>query len=243
MILCCAHTFRNNLSNLAGKTVKLLMAGATVSLSLGMVNTAHAATITLKFDELGGGNEPGKGEILNTQYSNLGVEFSNSVGSLRVQNTNPGSPFSGTNSIWAEDLSQNYNQATFSVAVDFVSLTIGDWGADRDDLLLELYDASNNLLTHTSVVLPASVYGGLTLSASAPSGNNVAYARFYGSDFNGNNTVGFDNFTFGTAAEPTSVPEPTSGLALVGFGAGATTSLLKRQRQQKKTTINGKSDV
>lgn len=102
---------------------------------------------------------------------------------------------------------------TFTVAfnslIDFFSIDVGDYNQDEDNVSLQLFDSSWNLLGSDSATNPASSSTALTLSVSAA---NAAYAVFSDADpFPG--AVYWDNMTY----EKSSVPEP-SGLLLLGIG-------------------------
>jgi hypothetical protein len=185
--------------------MRVLIAALTVLVAWS--TPAGATSVTLNFDELA------QGTILDTEYVGLGVTFSNSSGALIVSTATPGPPFTAPRAVLPQNYSTpgNFSQATFSVPVSFVSVVLGDFNQDADNLFLQLFDASNTLIGSDTDLLPAPVNGGLLLSASAP---NIAYARFFGVGVD-NNSVYFDNFTFETAQQ--AVPEPGTML-LVGSG-------------------------
>jgi hypothetical protein len=243
------------------KKVSVIASGSLL-LAFSIGGAAQAARISLNFDEL-----TPQAELAN-QYSSLGVTFSNSHGPLRVQRDYPGSPFTSSNAILPDNFFEtgNYTQANFSTIVNSVSVTLGDFGEDIDNLYLELYDLNNTLIGSDFYLLPASVSGGYTLSASSA---NIAYARFYGRGLNNKNNVFFDNFSYNVVdnvtsvpgssttvdvfpkvdvnnvpynvvGNPTSVSEPSTIFSLFAFGVLAGSSLLKPNKSKKGTGLIGR---
>jgi hypothetical protein len=99
--------------------------------------------------------------------------------------------------------------------VNQVSVDLGDWDADADNLLLQAFNSSNVLIASASAINPADVNGGLTLSVSAP---GIAYVLFNETSNPGfQGSIFFDNFTYNA------VPEPATlllfGAGLLGLGA------------------------
>jgi hypothetical protein len=200
------------------RTLRLVL--ATTAACLLTVATSEAALITLDFDELTSGT------TLDTEYAANGVTFSNSAGALIVQTATPGAPFTAPNAVLPLNYSAagNFNEATFSSSVSFVSVVMGDFAGDQDSLLLTAYDAADNVIATDTDVLPAPVSGGLLLSVAAP---NIAYVRFYGIGTS-NNSLYFDSFAFDTAA--VSTPEPAT---LTIFGMGIAIVGARRWRQRR----------
>lgn len=96
----------------------------------------------------------------------------------------------------------------FSISgVNSVSVTLGDVNADQDNLFLIAFDSNNNIIDSDSYLWPVDAKGGVNLTVM---GTNIAYVKF-GSTGTSPNSVYFDNFTY------TSVPEPTT-ILLIGFG-------------------------
>lgn len=94
--------------------------------------------------------------------------------------------------------------------VNLVSVAMGDYNADEDNLFVQAFNSSNVLLSSVGYVLSGGTYGGPTLTVTGP---DIAYVVF-GSTGLYANSVYFDNFTYEVA---TSVPEPAT-LLLLGLG-------------------------
>ena len=150
-----------------------------------------------------------------TQFNALfsGVAFDNSGGdSFNVSTVSLQPDFSGNavlNSPYT-DLG-NRTIATFVTLTNFVSVTMGDYDADDDNLYLNAYDNLNNLITSDFFFNPAASSAGKTLSVLSSSWN-IARVEFYGVGAN-NNSVYWDNFTFNE--ESAQVPEPASILLII----------------------------
>lgn len=190
---------------------------------VGFVGQAQAAPVTINFDELA------NGEILTNQYAALGVKFSSNSGDLIVRRTYPGPVFTPPNVVkpYAYWTVGSYSQASFSLPVDAVSVTLGDWDGDADALYLEIFDAGLHSLGLTSAFLPAKVAGGFNLSLSH---TGIAYARFWGVG-DRQNSAYFDNFSFNTVDAPSApVPEP---FTLTLFGTGLVGLALRHRRARR----------
>jgi hypothetical protein len=173
---------------------------------IALVGQAAQAT-TLTFDDLA------PGTVLTTQYP--GVTFSNSDGPLTVDPAYPGVPFSSPNSVLPDNFTApgNYSKAVFASPTSFVSVVMGDFDQDEDVLHLEAYDSGNVLLGSDVQTLAADVFGGLTLTVTAP---GISYAKFWGVGVS-NNSDYFDNLSY--AGSPV-VPEPlTMGSLFLSVGA------------------------
>ena len=150
-----------------------------------------------------------------TQFNALfsGVAFDNSGGdSFNVSTVTLQPDFSGNavlNSPYTD--AGNRTIATFVTLTNFVSVTMGDYDSDVDNLYLNAYDNLNNLITSDFFLNPAASYAGKTLSVLSPSWN-IARVEFYGVGVN-NNSVYWDNFTFNE--ESAQVPEPASILLII----------------------------
>jgi hypothetical protein len=147
-----------------------------------------SAPTCLNFDNL-------SAESVLTTYG--GVTFTNTHGTLRVKAAYPGPVFSSPNAVLPDNYtsSGNRTRATFASPVSYVSVTMGDWGADSDNLYLRAYNSSNNLIDSDAATIPSSLYGGVDLEVSAA---GIAYVEFYGVGLN-NNSVYFDNLCFEAA--------------------------------------------
>lgn len=110
----------------------------------------------------------------------------------------------------------------------FVSIDLGDYGADGDDLFLNAYDSSNNLLGSDILSVGAGVSGLFTLTVNA---TGIAYATFGtgGASLQGSSAYA-DNFSFNGA-----VPEPATWAMMIG-GFGMIGAALRR-RSSVKTSV------
>jgi hypothetical protein len=106
----------------------------------------------------------------------------------------------------------------------FVSVDLGDFDQDADLVFLQAFDAANNSLAFTSLLIPATFTGLETLSITAV---GIDHVQFGARDPAGDgNSVYADNFTF-TAS---SVPEPSSLLS-GSFAVGLTVFGFRRRSQ------------
>lgn len=96
--------------------------------------------------------------------------------------------------------------------IGFVSVTLGDYSDDRDELFIRAYDSSGTLLDEDNYSLPNTVNGGATLSVSA---SNISYVIF-GADAAYGNSAYFDNFAYEVVPEPGSLAMLAGGLLSLG---------------------------
>ena len=96
--------------------------------------------------------------------------------------------------------------------VNFVSVVLGDGGADDETLFLEAY-GSNGFLGRVDSFYKADQSNGVTL-ALASKNSEISYVLF-GSKGERPNSVDFDDFTYST--ENSALPEPSS-ILLLGTG-------------------------
>ncbi|MGJ8610208.1 MAG: VPLPA-CTERM sorting domain-containing protein [Octadecabacter sp.] len=102
-------------------------------------------------------------------------------------------------------------RADFSSLVSFVSIDMGDYNADPDNIFLEVFDSLSNSLGYVDFLRAASSYDMDTLALSV---ENISYAIFgtNGSDLG---YIGADNLSYSVSA----VPLPAGGLLLLsGMG-------------------------
>jgi len=189
-------------------------------LSLALTSMGYPLT-TYNFDAV----SPGTYTEANFNALFPGVSFNNTGGdAFEVLYVSLLPDFSGNavlNSPY--DTSGNSTIATLSSLVGFVSVTMGDYNGDADNLYLYAYDAASNLVGSDLFVNPASSYAGHTLSVSSAI-SNIAWVEFYGVGL-GNNSVFWDNFSFEGASV---IPAP-SAILLGTIGAGCLGWLRRRR--------------
>jgi hypothetical protein len=185
-----------------------------LGLAVSFAGSASAFTM-IDFDAFAAGTPIGN------NFGGYGVDFWNdTTNTLTVAAQYPGPPFSSPNSAFdSNGYSNSHNFAKFiGMPANYVEVCMGDYDADAEDIFLEAYDDSNNLVASDSDFLPADLNGGKVVSVSAAS---IRWVKFYSTgSYPG--SVFFDNFGF----EP--VPEPTT-VSLVGFGLLGLAGLLKRR--------------
>lgn len=172
---------------------KLLIATAALA---ALPASANAAVIT--FDALPGNT---------TSYTEQGVTFT-ANGQILLNEQAP----NGTAAILTDGSPRSETKAVIAGGTGFVSVDLGDYNADRDDLFLRVYSAADVLLGEALLTIPADFSGMKTLSVSA---NGIAYAVMGGVGVNGS-SVYVDNFTWRAGG---GVPEPAAwAMTLAGFG-------------------------
>ena len=165
---------------------------------LGTASIGSATTIT--FDTV---------PITNViSYSESGVTFTTLNGTTFSAPIDP----NGTHGIVGDTIPFPEFKATLPSGVSQVSVDLGDFDADPDLLVLRAFDAGNNQLAFTSMLIPATFIGMDTLTVSAA---NMAYVTF-GSEAPSvaGSSVYADNFTFNAV---NAVPAPLIGHGLPVF--------------------------
>lgn len=188
---------------------KILLA-ATTAAALALAGAASAATIT--FDGQSGSA---------TSYTEAGVTFTPVGGGVFSFTGTP----NGTNGLLGEGSPRQTIRADISGGATSVSVDLGDYGADDDQLFLSIFDAFDVLLGQTQFFFSSSIEGMQTLTASAP---GIAYAVMGSTapSLNGS-SVYVDNFTYESAGN--AVPEPATWALMIG-GFGAAGLMLRRRK-------------
>lgn len=173
--------------------------------------TYPALALTIDF------NDVTPGIYHETTFSSFfqGVSFNNTGGDyFNVQEVCLDPDFSGNAVLNSPYRSEgNSTKAYFDAFTNHVSVTIGDYNADYDYLILFAFDDSFNLIGMDDFCNPDYSVAGHTLSVSSGAWD-IAFVEFMGIGLN-NNSVYWDNFSFNQASAP--VPEPSS-ILLLGIG-------------------------
>lgn len=179
--------------------MRILLAAASLA-ALG-ATAAPAATIDFSLS-------PGS----FTSYSESGATIT-AGGELIDSLTTSG----GSRGILANGSPRAVFRADFATLAHAVSVDLGDFGVDPDEIFLEAYNSANVLLGASVLTLSANDELMHTLSANFA---NTSYVLF-GSrlpSINGNSVLA-DNLTFSLSGGGGAVPEPTSwALMIAGFG-------------------------
>ncbi len=164
-------------------------------------------------------------EALSGTYTSIsqGAGTITAVGGTTLSiNTTPGA----SKGILADGGFRPLFRIDFSSLQTSVSVDLGDFNSDPDELYLELFSAGGSSLALTTLLIDASDSVMHTLSATFAGG--AAYALFGGRtpSFNGN-SIYADNVSF----EGGGVPEPaTWGMMIAGFALAG--SAMRRRKAQ-----------
>lgn len=139
-------------------------------------------------------------------YYESGATFT-AVGGGNLTSDNYGPTPNGTRGIIANPF--DAIRVDFDSVVTTVSVDMGDFNSDDDDLYLTAFDSSGNQLDSDTLFIDATFTGMVTLSVNAP---GIAYVTFVGVGFNGESNIYSDNFTFDI------IPTP-SAAALLGLSS------------------------
>ncbi len=166
------------------------------------------------------------GEVVGANYLGTIVSFSQTDGrTIYVDPYSEGIPgpvFDGEQQARTDPFfGAGSFRADFDSSVDMVSVVLGDFNADYEDLFLSAYDAGDTFLNGYTDQLQANVFGGYTLTVASP---GIKYVLF-GSTGDYNNSVYFDVFTFDAGS---TVPAPAA-LVLGSLGAGLVGWLRRRR--------------
>ena len=122
--------------------------------------------------------------------------------------------FSGNRMATSSPKNSEPYRADFTIpGVNFVSVVLGDGGADEETLFLEAY-GSNGLLKRVDAFYEKDKSSGVTLALGS-NNSEISYVLF-GSQGISPNSVDFDDFTYSTDHKAP-LPEPSS-ILLLGTG-------------------------
>ncbi len=189
---------------------------------LGLLIAAPAAAVpvTIDFEEFAAG------DVVTGPGVFAGVEFSSDT-DIIVSLDVPPPDFAGARAAIGSAFTHDAPfRADFVSPTTFVSVVLGDFGADEETLFLRAFDAADNLLNAAEFLHSETSDGGPTLSVAAA---GIAYVLF-GASGAFPNSVYFDNFTY-EAPDTQDVAEPAS-LALAAAGLGAL-GLARRRRARR----------
>ena len=115
-------------------------------------------------------------------------------------------------------------RADFAGPVGFVSIDLGDYNADVDQIFLQVFNAANVSLGYVDFLRAGSSFAMDTLSIAV---SGIAYAIF-GTNSNDLGYIAADNLTW--RQDSTVVPIPAAGVLLL-TGLGALGGLAARRRK------------
>ncbi|MEZ5501841.1 MAG: PEP-CTERM sorting domain-containing protein [Halioglobus sp.] len=168
---------------------------------------SNATPVTLNFDALAAG------VIAESLLGNADVAFDNTGGDVfNVVECTLSADFSCGKALLNGPSFSEFGRSTvvaFTSVASFVSVVMGDYGADADNLFLYAYDVFNTVIGADFFASADAI--GHTLSVAAP---GIAFVEFY-STGQYDNSVFWDNFTYDLA--PPQIPAPAT-LALLGLG-------------------------
>lgn len=202
---------KNKILNIMEEDIMKKLIGI-LSVMLLLLGVGSAGATVIDFESFATGTVIGGSGVFSDLEFSAG---SNDV--LRAVAQIPGPEFSGRMSAASFPFTHDTPfRADFLISgVNSVSVVMGDYNADADNLFVRAYNSSNVLLNEATYFLPGAVYGGPTMTVV---GTDIAYVVF-GSTGEYANSVFFDNFTYN--ATNNAVPEPTTlllfGLGLIGL--------------------------
>ena len=177
-----------------------------LSVMLLLLGVGSAGATVIGFEEFAAGT------VVSGPGVFADVVFSSGNDPIKAFAAIPGPDFTGRMSAGGAPFTHSSPfRADFLISgVGSVSVVMGDYNADVDNLFVQAFNSSNVLLSSVGYMLSAGTYGGPTLTVT---GTDIAYVLF-GSTGIYSNSVYFDNFTYNVE---TSVPEPAT-LLLLGLG-------------------------
>ncbi|WP_286304107.1 VPLPA-CTERM sorting domain-containing protein [Methylophaga marina] len=175
---------------------------------------AHAAPVAINFNSLSFSNV--------SSYTTQGVTFSKGSANISTDRTPTGSRGLSGTSFSSDDPFK----AVIAGGAKSVSVDLGDYGNDLDNIFLSVYDIANNLLGTTSVNCCTSS----TMVTLSLAFDDISYAIFGTIGGFYKNSVYADNFTYTPSVSEVPVPAAAWLFAsgLMGFTAMRRRSNLKK---------------